>query len=61
MSISSNKGVLSINIYADQAAKQALEENISDLKRSLELSDLNIDNLTILSDDRREHNKGEKG
>jgi flagellar hook-length control protein FliK len=61
MSISSNKGVLSINIYADQAAKQALEENLSDLKRSLELSDLNIDNLTILSDDRREHNKGEKG
>ncbi len=59
MSVSSNKGILSINIYADQAAKQVLEENIAELKRSLEQSNLNIENLNVLSDDRREHNKGE--
>jgi flagellar hook-length control protein FliK len=61
MSVSSNKGVLSINLYADQAAKQVLEENIAELKRSLEQSNLNIENLNVLSDDRREHNKGENG
>jgi flagellar hook-length control protein FliK len=59
MSVSSNKGLLSINIYADQAAKKVLEDNIAELKRSLELSNLNIENLNVLSDDRREHNKGE--
>ena len=57
MNISSNKGLLTINIYADQAAKQALEENIAELERSLKLANLNIENLNILSGDRRQHNK----
>jgi len=61
MSISSNKGLLSINIYADQAARQALEENIAELERALKLADLNIDNLKILSDSGMKHNKGETG
>ncbi|MFH1710277.1 MAG: flagellar hook-length control protein FliK [bacterium] len=61
MNISSHRGVLSINIYADQAAKQALEENIAELERSLKLADLNIDDLNILSDDGRKHNKGTTG
>ena len=61
MSVSSNKGILSINIYADQAAKQALEENIAELERSLKLADLNIEKLNILYDSGREHYKGETG
>ena len=61
MSVSSNKGILSINLYAEQAAKQVLEDNIAELKRSLEQSNLNIEKLNVLSDDRREHNKGETG
>ena len=61
MSISSNKGILSINIYADQAAKQALEENIAELERSLILADLNVENLNIIYNGGREHYKGETG
>jgi flagellar hook-length control protein FliK len=61
MSVSSNKGILSINIYADQAAKKALEENIAELERSLKLADLNIENLNILYSGDREHYKGETG
>ena len=61
MSISSNKGILSINISADQAAKQALEENIAELERSLKLADLNIEKLNIIYNGDREHYKGETG
>lgn len=61
MSISSNKGVLSINIFADQAAKQALEENRAELERSLKRADLYVDDLRILSNEGTEHNKGETG
>jgi len=61
MSISITKGILSINIYADQAAKQALEENIAELERSLKSANLNIDSLNILQDDRGKHNQGETG
>jgi len=61
MSVSSNKGILSINIYAGQAAKQALEENIAELERALKLANLNIDNLKVLSDSGMKHNKGETG
>jgi len=61
MSISSNKGIISINIFADQAAKQALEENIAELERSLKLADINVRNLNILYNDGREHYRGETG
>jgi flagellar hook-length control protein FliK len=61
MSISSNKGVLSINIYADQAAKQALEENIAELERSLKQADLYVEDLRIFSEGGNKHNKGETG
>ncbi len=61
MSISSNRGVLSINIFADQAAKQALEENIAELERALKRADLYVEDLRILSDGGNKHNKGETG
>jgi len=61
MSISSNKGIISINIFADQAAKQALEENLAELERSLKLAGINVQNLNVLSDRSREHYKGETG
>ncbi len=61
MNVSSSRGVLSINIFADQAAKQALEENIAELERSLKQADLYVDDLKIFSDGGRKHNKGETG
>lgn len=56
MNISNNKGVLLINIYADQAAKELLEESIKDLERSLKQANLNIGSLTIHNDPKRKNN-----
>ena len=61
MSISSNKGILSINIYADQAAKQVLEENIAELERSLKQANINIEKLNISANEGRKYKKGETG
>ena len=58
MSVSSRKGVLSINIFADQAVKQVLEENIAELERSLKLANLNFDKLNLFSSKEREYNRG---
>jgi len=60
MNISSNKGALTVNIYADQSAKQALEEYLSELKSSLKLANLNIDDLKIFSIESNNY-KGETG
>jgi flagellar hook-length control protein FliK len=58
MSVSSSKGVLSINIYADQAVKQALEEHINELERSLRSANLNFNKLNILASEKKEYYKG---
>ena len=58
MSVSSSKGVLSINIYADQAVKQALEEHINELERSLKLANLNLGKLALYASDKKEYNRG---
>ena len=59
MNISSNKGVLSINIFADQAAKEVLQDNLKELERSLNLANLNVVGLSVLSDDRKKNSRGE--
>jgi len=58
MNISSNKGVLSINIYADKLAREALEDNIKELERSLKMANLNIGSLYVFPDDKRKNNRG---
>lgn len=59
MSVSSSKGVLTINIFADQAAKSALQENMKELERSFELAHLNVKELNIQLGDGKKNNKGE--
>lgn len=61
MSITSNKGVISINIFADQAAKEALEENIGELERSLKLANLNVDKLSIYPEENGKQYRGARG
>ncbi len=58
MSVSSSKGVLTINLFADQAVKQVLEENIAELERSLKLANLNFDKLNLYSDKEQKYNRG---
>jgi flagellar hook-length control protein FliK len=53
MNISSKNGIISISIFADKAAKQALDENIQELERSLKNANLNVENLDIFPDDKR--------
>jgi len=58
MNVSSSKGVISINIYADQAVKQVLEEHINELERSLRSANLNFDKLNLLSNEKKEYYRG---
>ena len=53
MDISSKKGVLSINIYADKLAKDALEENLRELELSLKQANLVVGDIKIYTADRR--------
>lgn len=59
MSVSSNKGLISINIYADKIAREALEENLKDLEISLKQVHLNIGSLNVFPDEKRKNNRGE--
>jgi flagellar hook-length control protein FliK len=58
MSVSSSKGVLTINLFADQAVKQALEEHIAELERSLKMANINFDKLNLLTGEKREYYRG---
>ena len=58
MNVSSNKGVLTINIFADQAVKQVLEENIADLERSLKQANLSYDKLNLSLNEKKEYYRG---
>lgn len=59
MSVTSDKGVLSIAIYADKMAKQSLDENIGELESSLKRSHLNIGSLNVFSEGQRKNNRGD--
>lgn len=59
MSVTSNKGVISINLYADNVAREALEESIQELEKSLKRVNLNIGSLNVFSDEKRKNNRGE--
>lgn len=59
MSVTSNKGVITINLYADNVAREALEESIQDLENSLKRVNLNIGSLNVFSDDKRKNNRRE--
>lgn len=50
MNVSNNKGVISINIYADKLAKEALDEHLQELERALKQANLNIGELKVSPD-----------
>lgn len=53
MDISNNKGVISINIYADKLAKDALEDNLRDLENSLKKANLVIGDIKVFPEDKK--------
>jgi len=59
LSVTSNKGVLSIMIYADKLARQSLDENLADLEISLKRANLNIGSLSVQADGHKKNNNGE--
>ena len=59
MNITSNKGVISISLYANGLTREALEESIHDLENALKRVNLNIGSLNVFSDDRRKNNRRE--
>jgi len=55
MDISSFRGQISINIYADKQAKQAMEESMDELAKSLKNAELSVEKLSLFSEEKRRH------
>lgn len=56
LSITSNKGIISINIYADALAKRTLDDRLPELEKALKLANLAIGDLKVLPDGRHKNN-----
>lgn len=51
MKISTNKGILTINIFGAEQAREAIQPYLKELKRSLGLADLKVEKILFISDD----------
>ena len=59
MNISSNKGIISIAIYANTIAKQSLDESLKDLESALKKANLNVGSLNVYADGHKRNNNCE--
>jgi len=57
MSVTSNRGIVSINLYADALTKRTLDDRLPELERALKSANLLVGDLKVLQDGRRRNNQ----
>lgn len=59
LSVTSNKGIVSINLYADSQTKRTLDDSLPELERALKSANIAVGDLKVTPDGRRRNNARE--